>query len=483
MLPGVRQEALTSTLEHRAIEGIASRERFENRYLREKSARPWRREICPLHCGPAISLIWERMPRKASLDILSHILDRTQSLDDALAASKRFGGLEARDRAFARRLITVTLRRLGEIDARLDGYLDRPLPAKAATIRHILRLGLCQILFLDTPPHAAVDTSVMLARPIRRGAFTGLVNALLRRAVREKNDLGDVDAARLNTPDWLWRVWSAAYGEETCRHIAEAHLGEPPLDLTVKTETAAWAEKLGGIVLPTGGIRLAGASTVTDLPGFAEGAWWVQDGAAALPAKLLNVNPGETVIDLCAAPGGKTAQLAGGGAHVIAVDRSEKRLKLVKENLARLKLSAEVICADALDWMPDAPADAILVDAPCSATGTIRRHPDIPWTKSDADVLAAAETQRQILTRAIQMVRPGGRIVFATCSLDPREGEGLAADFLAANADIERDPIAPEEIGGISELITDTGELRTLPCHLANLGGMDGFYAVRLKRS
>jgi 16S rRNA (cytosine967-C5)-methyltransferase len=337
------------------------------------------------------------------------------------------------------------------------------------------------------PDHAAVDLAVRLVQADRRAArFPGLVNAVLRRVVRDgADDLAAAGSTPLDTPDWLFRRWAAHYGEETAREIASAQRHPPTLDLTVKSEAAEWAARLRGIALPTGSVRTMAHGPVARLPGFDEGQWWVQDAAAALPARLLGDVAGRRVADLCAAPGGKTAQLALAGAQVTAVDRSAKRLARLAENLARLGLRAELVAADATQWEPD-PFDAVLLDAPCLATGTIRRHPDIAWLKREADLTALTELQRRLLDQAVSLTRPGGVIVYCTCSLEPEEGEQQITDLLARDSRLRRRPLGPSELAGLDDLLTAEGDLRTLPCHMPaddpRLAGLDGFYASRLER-
>ena len=438
---------------------------------------------CPMTASKSDSRPAPPSPRGTALDLLEAVLGRKRPLDEALQDHAGFSTLAVRDRAFARLLTATTLRRLGQIDALIAGALERPLPKKARGVRDILRLGLCQLLFLETPAHAAVATAVDLAEERGHGPLKGLVNAVLRRMAREgARAVRAQDAARLDTPDWLWRSWSAAYGEQTCRAIAEAHLTEPPLDISVKADRDKWARALSAVVLPTGTLRRPTGGRVEELPGYDQGAWWVQDAGAALPAKLLGDVAGRLVVDLCAAPGGKAAQLANAGARVVAVDRSENRLKRVKENLDRLGLAAELVAADALGWRPPAPADAVLLDAPCSATGTIRRHPDVARLKSPADVASLAETQDRLLAAAADMVGPGGLLVYCTCSLEPEEGPERVAKLLAGGAPFERAPLAAAELSGRAELISAAGDLRTLPCQLTAFGGVDGFYAARLRR-
>ena len=419
--------------------------------------------------------------RAAALDILGSVVTERTRLDEALARHPGLGRLAPRDRAFARLLAATTLRRLGQIDALIADCLERPLAPNAARTRDILRLGVCQLVFLGTPPHAAIDGAVSLVG--RNRAYRGLVNAVLRRIARHGPGLAaGHDAARLNTPDWLWQSWTAAYGEGTARAIAEAHLAEPPLDLTVKADPQAWADRLDARLLPTGTLRRGPGGAVGDLDGYAAGAWWVQDAAAALPVRLLGDVAGEAVIELCAAPGGKTAQLCAAGARVTAVDRDPARRARLEENLARLRLTAETVCADATAWRPAAPARRVLLDAPCSATGAIRRHPDIPRIKVPADVARLARVQDGLLDAAAAMLATGGALVYCVCSLEPEEGPERVAALLARNPGLAREAVDDDRLAGLGGLLAGDGALRTLPCHLAEWGGLDGFYAVRLRR-
>ena len=422
--------------------------------------------------------------RALALETLAAVLEQRRPLDEILESDRNGSRLAPRDRAFARLLVATTLRHFGQLDRIIEGCLDRPLPRRATGVRQLLRLGICQLLFLGTPPHAAVDTTVALtAGRSGEAGFKGLINAILRRVDRERAAwLEQTADPSLNTPPWLWDSWVGAYGTDRARAIAGAHLREPPLDLTVKLDAAAWCDRLGATLLPTGSLRLPLDGLIEALPGFSEGAWWVQDAAAALPARLLGDVAGKRVIDLCAAPGGKTAQLAATGADVIAVDRSAPRLERLRNNLARLGLQAATITADATAWRPERPANAVLVDAPCSATGTIRRHPDVPWLKRPEDVSKLAALEARLLRAAIAMVEPGGLIVFCTCSLQPEEGPAQIAALLGESAPVERLPIRPSEIGGLDSLIDAEGDLRTLPCHLGEQGGIDGFFASRLRR-
>ncbi len=428
--------------------------------------------------------------RAVTLDILGSVVDRGTPLDTALSQSADLATLSPRDRAFARLLVTTVLRRRGQIDAAIDEKLSRPLAKRQHQVRDALRLGVAQLAFLGTPAHAAVDSSVNLVRMRKRAGMTGLVNAVLRAIDRDgAAALADnPETARLNTPDWLAASWQTAYGEATTAAIMAIHCAEPPLDFTLAPgqPAEAWAKRLDAQILPTGSLRRSSGGLVSELAGFDDGAWWVQDAAAALPARLFGDLAGRRAIDLCAAPGGKTAQLAAAGATVTAVDISAERLRLVTENLTRLGLAAETVCSDALNFTPAAPADAILLDAPCASTGTIRRHPDIAWLKSPNDVAAAAKLQARLLRAAVAMLAPGGTLVYAVCSLQPEEGPAQIDALLADVTDIARAPIAGDELPGLDGLsppaITPAGDVRTLPCHFAAVGGIDGFYLARLRR-
>ena len=419
--------------------------------------------------------------RGAALRALQTVLGG-ETLDAAFAPADEKASLSARDRGFQRLLVLTTLRRLGQIEDAIARCVERPdnLPPRE---RCVLRLGAAQLLFLGTPAFAAVDGAV---EGTRSKSLKGLVNAVLRRLSREgAGILASQDAARLNTPAWLWEQWLRDFGEATARAIATAHLGEPPLDLTVSGDAAALAERAGAVVLPTGSVRQRNAGSVAELPGYDDGAWWVQDAAAALPARLLLGALAETrnarIADLCAAPGGKTAQLATAGAAVTAVDRDAARLQRVADNLRRLRLHAALVAADATQWSPGALFDGVLLDAPCTATGTIRRNPDIAWHKSAQSSAALRPTQDALLDAAAAMLRPGGVLVYCVCSLDRGEGVERIEAFLERRQGFQREPVAPAEVGGLTELVTPAGDLRTLPCSLAELGGMDGFYAARLR--
>ena len=419
--------------------------------------------------------------RDVALELIGAVLRRKRPLDDAIEESAAMHQLAGRDRAFARLLVATVLRRLGQIDALIAQCLNVPLAPRAMLVQDILRLGVAQLLFLRTPPHAAVATSVDLAQSRGFVSHKGLVNAVLRRlSIEGPERIETQDAPRLNTPDWLWQSWSRAYGEPTARAVATAHLKEAPLDLSLRNDAETWRAALEGVLLPTGTLRRAAGGALATLPGYAEGAWWVQDAAAALPARLFGDVAGCDVIDLCAAPGGKTAQLATAGARVTAVDRSARRLERLVANLKRLDLAVEAVGADALSWRPPRPAEAVLLDAPCSTTGAIRRHPDVPHLKSPEDVARLSMVQENLLLAAIDMLRPGGMLVYCTCSLESEEGPERIESLLQSGAPVVRIGIEPDEIGAESEWITPEGDLRTLPCHFHAYDGIDGFYCARL---
>jgi 16S rRNA (cytosine967-C5)-methyltransferase len=280
--------------------------------------------------------------------------------------------------------------------------------------------------------------------------------------------------------------WVANYGEATAKQMAHALGHEPSLDITVKSNAAEWASRLHGEVLPTGTVRTLLHGSVAMLPGFSEGQWWVQDAAAAIPALLFGDVTGKRIADLCAAPGGKTAQLAQAGARVVAVDRSPSRMARLRDNLVRLELPADTVVADAAEWQGGEPGgfDGVLLDAPCTSTGTIRRHPDIAWLRQEADIPALVDLQRRLLQKAAGLLKLGGLLIYCTCSLEPEEGEQAIAAVLATEPSLKRQPIEAHEVADLSEVVTAEGDLRTLPCHLPHadprLGGLDGFYVARL---
>jgi 16S rRNA (cytosine967-C5)-methyltransferase len=418
-------------------------------------------------------------------------LHKHRTLDDQLEGAAAHPGLKTlsdRDRALMRRLVATILRRLGTLGHILSRLLDRGVPTDAPRAQSALLIGAAQILWMDVPDHAAVDLSVRMVQSDRKAAkYAGLVNAVLRRCAREGQPLIDEVAAQtLDIPPWLMARWTTHYGETAAKEMAVALSYEPSLDLTVKSEADAWAMRLHGEVLPTGSVRTLLQGSVTMLPGFDDGQWWVQDAAAALPARLFGDLKGKRIVDLCAAPGGKTAQLVHGGAQVTAVDRSPNRVARLRENLARLSLEAETVVVDGTEY-PLEGFDGVLLDAPCSSTGTIRRHPDVAWLKQDSDIVMLTALQRRLLHKAASILKPGGTLVYCTCSLEPEEGEQAIADLLAKDSSMRRAPADASEVAGLAEIVTPEGDLRTLPSHLPHadprLSGLDGFYAARLIKS
>jgi 16S rRNA (cytosine967-C5)-methyltransferase len=430
--------------------------------------------------------------RRAAQRLLAAVIETRTSLDgltDDEHGHPQFMALEPRDRALVRAILASALRHRVTIDRLLSGLFDRPLPKNATNLLHILHVAAAQILFLDVPDHSAVDLAVESAKSDPRSArFASLVNAVLRKLIRSKETaLPEMLAKTDDAPDWFVTRLQGAYGAEKTRAILAMQRLPAPLDLTVKDDAAGWAEKLNGLVLPNGTVRLESfEGKVSDLPGFAEGAWWVQDVAASLPARLMGDIKGKRVADLCAAPGGKTASLILQGAKVTAVDMSASRLKRLQSNLSRLGLVAETRIANLLDYKPSEPLDAVLLDAPCSSTGTIRRHPDVAWTKTPEDIEKLAALQLKLLKHCLSLVKPGGVILFSNCSLDRLEGEDLAAQFLSDEPNAAPYGFSPEELPGFAHLIDAQGCLRTTPADLdlgrPEISGMDGFFAARFKR-
>lgn len=440
--------------------------------------------------------------RLAAIQLLEAVLTGRRPLnatfDEGNAGHGRaatLAELEVRDRAFARLLAATTLRRLGQVDAVIGACMDKPLTPSAARVTAALRIGIAQLLFLDTAAHAAVDSSVALAKD-KAPKLAGLVNAILRRVAREGTAMTEGhDAAKMNTPRWMWRTWVRTYGDETAAAIGNAHLAaHPPMDFTLRDAAGAsdWAARLVARVLPGGSLRRGGGGRVSDLAGYGDGAWWVQDAAAALPARLLigglercgNATEGAAALDLCAGVGGKTAQLAAAGLRVTAVDSSQPRLATLRANLERLGLGAQTIAGDGRTFRPAHPATAILLDAPCTATGTLRRRPDVAILKKQADVTALAELQAALLDAAAQSLAPGGVLVYAVCSLQPEEGRAQVQRVLEERrpGKLQRLPIGGAEVPGLEPAVTADGDVQTLPCHMAEAGGVDGFFISRLVR-
>lgn len=415
--------------------------------------------------------------RRVAYAILNDVFFQKKSLDEAYARQDDFEKLEPRDRAFVKLLASIVLKRAQEMDAVLQQLLTEPLDAlKPAQLINVFRLGMAQFAFLETPVHAVVDTSVELAAAEGIAHHKPLVNAVMRRLTREGYPhMEPRDAGRRATPDWLWNQWVADYGVEAALDIAAANLGEAAVDFTLRHPPSApqWAQMLEATVLPTGSLRKASGGFIPSLQGFDNGDWWVQNAAAALPAVLMGDVAGKTVVDLCAAPGGKTAQLAAAGAQVTALDRSAPRMQRLRENMERLKMEVETVVADGAVWQPPAPVDAVLLDAPCTATGTLRHQPDVLFLKDMRDQEKLVALQRRLMANAANMLKPGGLLVYCTCSLQKEESEYQTDWLLAQNAGLRHLPVEAPELG---ELLTPRGEIRALPQHWAQLGGIDGFY-------
>lgn len=430
-------------------------------------------------------------PRLVATLLITRIIDDKRNLDalcDASHGLAKYLQLDPRDRALARAIAVTALRHRRNIEAVLAKLLDRAPPKRARFLIHSLHVAAAQILYLDLPDSAAVDLGVSaIGDDERTSRFRGMANAVLRRLVREKEKL---TSSHENTPSpfpkWFEGRLRTDFGKDKARQIAEMVLREPMVDITVKSDPEAWAKKLGGIALPGGSVRLLSKDNVRSLEGYDDGEWWVQDTAAALPASLIGLDAGKNVLELCAAPGGKTAQLAHAGYQVTALDISAPRLKRLGENLDRLKLTADLVEADVLEWQPETLFDAVLLDAPCSSTGTVRRHPDVLWTKSPDDVTALAKLQFQLLERARTFIKPGGILVFSNCSLFKEEGEALLVKALKTFEDLELIKVTEEDVPGLPGTINGQGALRTLPFHLprdpVEQGGLDGFFACRFRK-
>ena len=420
--------------------------------------------------------------------LVTRVVDDGRNLDalcDRQNGLSRFLALDERDQSLARAIAVTSLRHKNRIEAVLKNVMDRPPPKKARHLAHSLLVAVAQILFLDIPDNSAVDLAVTsIGNDDRTKRFRGLSNAVLRRIVRKKEDLLLKTDAVSVFPKWFEQMLRKDYGRLKLEQMVEIASKRSSVDLTVKSDPQQWAEKLGGIVLPTGSVRLLDNKPVHTLEGFEEGEWWVQDAAAAMPAKLINLDPGSQVLELCAAPGGKTAQLIHAGYDVTAVDISRSRLNRLRQNLERLKMSANLVEADILEWEPVSQFDAVLLDAPCSSTGTIRRHPDVMWARDKNEVTELAELQFRLIKKAMDFVRPDGIMVFSNCSLFKQEGENLLARCQSELDALSQDSICPEEIGGLHDSINGQGAVRTLLHHAQNeenpqLGGLDGFFACR----
>jgi 16S rRNA (cytosine967-C5)-methyltransferase len=427
--------------------------------------------------------------REAAVVLLHNVLGNRRPLDEILVNADQvpeLAFLSKADRGFARAIASTALRRHGQLLDVIGHFMEKGIPDRSGPLREVLISAAAQLLFLDSPPHAVLNIAVQqVKRDHNSRRYDKLANAVLRRVSEKGADIiARQDAGRLNTPNWLWNSWVRAYGKQTAKYICEAHLHQAQLDLSVKKDPQYWARVTGGILLPTGTIRLKHKGRIENIDGFEDGTWWVQDAAAALPVKLLGKKiKGNHVADLAAAPGGKTAQIAAMGASVTAIDWSAGRLRRLQENLERLELDAEIVCGDILQWKPKQKFDAVLLDAPCTATGTIRRHPDLPFLKRQSDIAELAQIQASLLDRALEFIKPGGTLIYCTCSLQPEEGPDQIAALLMRNKAIQCDPVNPAELAGHEEWITEQGHLRTLPFHRPFEKadpGMDGFFAARI---
>ncbi len=414
-------------------------------------------------------------PRKAAVRLLDAVLGEGRLLSELLPGALE--RLDPAERARAARLALSCLRQMDRADRMLGPFLKHRPPLH---VHNVLRLAVVEMFAEGAPAHGVVNAAVEIVRAGRGTArLAGLTNAVLRRlAAAGPQAWEKLPPPRL--PRWLRKPLIADYGRPVVEAMERAHARGAPLDLTVKESPGDWAARLGGAVVPTGSVRLPGSPQVSALPGYRQGAWWVQDAAAALPARILAPAPGEAVLDMCAAPGGKTMQLAASGAHVTALDISASRMKRVAENLSRTGLRAGTVVADALDWR-GGPFDAVLLDAPCSATGTIRRHPDLPHARDGSEFPALFSLQARLIDRALELLRPGGRLMFCTCSLLPDEGEEQVKDALARHRGLTLDLEALDVPGVEPGWIGGQG-LRTRPDYWPDRGGMDGFFMTLLRK-
>jgi 16S rRNA (cytosine967-C5)-methyltransferase len=417
--------------------------------------------------------------RHAAVCIISHVIDQRWTVEEAMRREQAFVSLDGRDRGFAAHLILATLRSLGMVDAVLATKLSKPLPDSAHYARALLRIGAAQLIEGLAPPHAAVGRAVDLAKYEATGrGFSGLINAVLRRIATEPLDRPH---DRERVPNLWWSRWRGAYGAAAADGIAASLSKQPALDLSFKGDPNDMLEALGGTLLPTGSIRLTETpSDVTALPFWADGRIWVQDAAASMPAKLLAAKAGEKVLDMCAAPGGKTLQLAASGADVTAIDIDGVRIGKVAENLARTSLVARLLTGDACQISGIALYDAILLDAPCSATGTLRRNPETLWIKTPSDVAKFATIQADLVVAAAKALKPGGRLVYAVCSLEPEEA--TMALSAAISVGLKPDTIQPNEVPSLQDGLTSDGNLRLLPSMWPDIGGLDGFFIARFTK-
>ena len=426
-------------------------------------------------------------PRQTAAEMLQKVLTEKAFFSEVKCSADSLVG---KDTAFANMLVLTALRRLVFLKKVLKQYARKKLPEKTIFAEFALLLGLTEILFMETPDYAIINSWVEIIKRKTDKYVAGFANAVLRKACADREELKKRDTGEFFTSEF-YRILNHAYGKKTIAKIQAASLSEPALDLTVKTDPAGWAQRLGGQLLPTGSVRLNNNGRITEIEGYASGSWWVQDAAAALPVKCLGNIRGLKVLDMCAAPGGKTAQLINGGAEVISLDISETRLKKLRDNMARLQFSPpQTICADGIDYLQNCPGelfDAILLDAPCSATGTLRRHPELVHIKTIADVNKQTALQKQLLDAVPPALKQGGFLIYCVCSIAKAEGEEQLQTFLATHANFRLCPLKAEDICcsngiDISEIFTPEGCIRTLPFHLASCGGLDSFFIAKLQK-
>ena len=420
--------------------------------------------------------------RRIAIEILLEVLDKSTPLDDVfnkyLQSGSYLSKMEPEDRSFCRLLVSSTLRNLTEIDFILNKFLKKSLNKSPSKVQMILRIGIVQIIYLKTPDHAATNTSVEMAG----GKWKSLINAIMRNALRERDKIKIYQEESPKTPLWLTERWKAEWGENYI-NIENAHrVLSPPIDLCVKEDPLVWADKLNGYYISNKTVRLNNTSLISDLEGFESGDWWVQDYSSQIPATLLNIKKGDEVLDLCAAPGGKTSQLVAMGAEVTSIDGNKKRIERLKENLSRLNYTSSIIHSDVRDFKSEKKWSKIILDAPCSSTGTLRRHPDIMHIKKENDIRSLEKLQSDLLLSSWKLLSENGSLIYCTCSLEVEEGENQIFKFIKENKDAEIERILPGEVSGLKELITEDGLLRIFPDHLSEIGGMDGFFIARLKK-
>ena len=431
-------------------------------------------------------------PRREAVRLLNTILSHKKPFDEIWQLSLANGELKTMtesDRALTRLIVMTSLRHLRHIDNILATFLKNPLPKSAPGATNILRSGIAQLLFLKSPAHAVLNIATSLAALDRSNRpFKGLINGVLRNYTRaDPENLLGKNSPPGNTPEWLHNRWKHQYGREAAKKIARAHQHEPALDISVKADAKIWAQRLNATLLPTGSLRLSNAGNPVRLSGFDDGQWWVQDAAAALPAQLFGNIAGKNLLDLCAAPGGKTAQLIAAGAKVTAVERSPQRMKRLAQNLKRLGFDANLVTTDAGEYLPPHPPDAILLDAPCTATGTIRRNPDVPYLKTHKNITDLVKVQKRLIDHATEILKPGGTLIYCVCSLEYEEGEDQISELLANDKRFSLQPVAKNEVPGLSMAINSRGDLRILPHYWSDfepgMQGLDGFYIARLIKS